>query len=291
MLLRIAVLVVGGLALHAAEVPHVLIVVGPSSHPPGSHEAAAGARLLEKALETTGNVSGVSAQVVYEWPRDAAVRDAASTVVFLGDTFPPNRFGDSRRNLAELAEMMERGCGIACLHYATGLLGEDVTADGEHPLLRWLGGYFANRSCPHHQSVARVYPEATIDPAAPDHPVSRGWQRFTVHDEPYINNYFGGPGNRPAPNVTPLALSLLPPDAPAREIVAWGVERADGGRGFGIVMPHFYKNWANDDLRTLILNGVVWTAGLEIPPGGVASDRPDLPAFGPEALEFTPRRR
>jgi len=109
-----------------------------------------------------------------------------------------------------------------------------------------------------------------------------------VHDEPYTSNYFGGPANRPVPNVTPLAFSMLPPDVPGREIVAWGVERADGGRGFGIVVLHIYKNWANDDLRTLILNGVVWKAGLDIPPSDVASARPDLSDVGPEELEFAP---
>jgi hypothetical protein len=61
--------------------------------------------------------------------------------------------------------MMARGCGIVCVHYATGLLGEDVSAEGDHPLLQWLGGYFANRSCPHHESFARIFPAATITPA------------------------------------------------------------------------------------------------------------------------------
>ena len=234
---------IAGPLLQAADDTRILVVVGPSKHPPGSHEAAAGGRLLQAALQEMRNVAGVRTDLVYEWPQDKALRDSASTVVFIGDTFPANRFENPARNLADLAEMMDRGCGIVCLHYATGLLGGDVKPDGDHPLLRWMGGYFANRSCPHHQSIARVYPEARIDVAAPDHPVSRGWNSFTLHDEPYINNYFGGPGNRLAPNVTALATSMLPPDSPMSEIVAWGVERTDGGRGFGIVMPHFYKNY------------------------------------------------
>jgi hypothetical protein len=67
------------------------------------------------------------------------------------------------------------------------------------------------------------------------------------------------------------------------------VERADGGRGLGIVMPHFYKNWAIDDLRRFILNGVVWTAKLDVPAGGVQTATPDLKAFGPESVEYVPR--
>ena len=81
---------------------------------------------------------------------------------------------------------------------------------------------------------------------------------------------------------------MLPPDAPKREAVAWGIERADGGRGFGVVMPHFYKNWGHDDVRRFLLNGIVWTAKLEVPPEGVTTAPPDLKKFEPESVEFTP---
>lgn len=251
---------------------------------------AAGGRLMAYAVENASNVKGLEADVVYEWP-SAELRDAASTVVFIGDKFPANRHPNPRRNLADLQAMMDRGVGIVTVHYATGLLGQDVTPDGDHPLLRWIGGYFANRSCPHHESIAKVFKAATIEPSAPFHPISRGWKTFTVHDEPYIRNYFGPNGNQPAPHVTVFATSMLPPEAPRREPVAWGVERVDGGRGFGIVMPHFYKNWAQPDLRRFVLNAIVWSAGLEVPADGVESSLPDLERFEPEAVEFTPNQK
>jgi type 1 glutamine amidotransferase len=136
--------------------------------------------------------------------------------------------------------------------------------------------------------VAKVYPAATISPAAPGHPVSRGWREFTLNDEPYINNYVGPEGNRARPNVITLATSQLPPESPRSEIVAWGVDRADGGRGFGIVMPHFYRNWAIEDLRRFILNGIVWTAKLEVPAAGVKTTLPDLAQFGPVSVHPLP---
>ena len=275
-------------SLRASESTRVLIVVGPSNHPPGSHEVAAGGRLMKHCIERMENVPGVSADVVEGWPHES-LRDAASVIVFIGDTFPPNRLPNARQNLADLEVMMRRGAGIVCVHYATGLRGEDVQPDGDHPLLRWLGGYFANRTCPHHESFAKIFPEATITPAAPEHPITRGWQEFTLHDEPYYNNYFGQ-GNAMAPNVTALATAMLPPEKPTPETVAWCVERSDGGRGFGIVMPHFYKNWSNDDLRRFILNGIVWSAKINVPVDGVKTKAPDLSAFGPESVEYVPRR-
>ena len=265
----------------------VLIVVGPSNHPPGSHEVAAGGRLMRHCIEHMANVPGVKADVFNEWPKDQAVLDAAATVVFIGDNFPPMRMPDSAAIMTQLGAMMERGCGIVCVHYATGLRAEDVAADGAHPLLGWLGGYFATK-CAHHQSIAKIYAAATITPVAAAHPVSRGWKEFTLHDEPYINNYFGGEGNAVLPGVTVLATSMLPPESPKSERVAWCVERADGGRGFGIVMPHFFRNWKMDDLRRFILNGIVWTAKLDVPAGGVQTALSDLAAFAPASIEPLP---
>jgi hypothetical protein len=263
----------------------VLIVVGPSTHPPGTHEVGAGARVLQHCLIHAENVPGLQANVVSQWPDDRQLLQKIATVVFTGDRFPPEEMADRDRIIGDLTTMMDHGCGLVCVHYATGLGANHVAADGDHPLLRWMGGYFATR-CPHHQSIARIYQAATIEPAKVDHPVLRGWKSFTVHDEPYIKNYFGP--NGPAANVTPLATSMLPPDAPQSEIVAWAVSRPDGGRGAGVVMPHFYRNWRVDDLRKLILNAVVWSAKLEVPSDGVKTTLPALARFEPAAVEPPP---
>jgi type 1 glutamine amidotransferase len=266
----------------------VLILVGPTTHPPGTHEAAAGARLVKHCLEHAENVPGISAEVITKWPDDRQSLQSVASVVFSGDRFPPEEMPDRDRIMADLAAMMDHGCGLVCFHYATGLGAAHVAKDGDHPLLRWMGGYFATR-CEHHQSIARIYQAATIEPATGDHPVLRGWQAFTVHDEPYIKNYFGPSGM--APNVTALATSLLPPEAPQREVVAWAVSRPDGGRGAGIVMPHFYKNWQGDDLRRLILNAIVWSAKIEVPAEGVQTTLPDLAKFAPAAIEPPPAKK
>jgi type 1 glutamine amidotransferase len=301
------VLLLIGSAL-AAEPPNILIVVGPSKHPAGTHEVLAGAKVLKRCLEMMTNVRlgrgridfgnvipTAKVDIFQEWPKDPALLAAADTIIFTGDTFPPNRLPDPEKNLADLEAMMKRGCGIVCVHYATGLLGEDVKPDGDHPLLRWMGGYFANKSCPHHESIAKIFEAATVSPAAPQHPIARGWKEFTLKDEPYIKNFFGPPGNKiggtgdkPAANVTILATAMLPPESPKPEPVAWCVERGDGGRGFGIVMPHFYRNWKLDDLRRFILNGIVWTAKLEVPKDGVQTTLPDLAVFEPGSVEPLP---
>lgn len=269
--------------VHAADpTKRVLILVGPSKHPPGTHEVLAGAKLVKHCLENAENVRGITAEVVTTWPADSTQLAQVASVVFTGDRFPPEEMPDRARIMADLTTMMDRGCGIVCIHYATGLTVKHVPADGDHPLLRWMGGYFATGGTTHHKSIAKVF-NATIEPGAGDHPVLHGWKAFSLRDEPYVNNYFGPDG--PTKNVTALASTMYPPEAPKRETVAWAVSRADGGCGMGVVMPHFYRNWQNDDLRTLILNGIVWSTHTDVPSEGMKVPKLDLASFGPAAIE------
>ncbi|MFO0423410.1 MAG: hypothetical protein ACK52C_07095 [Planctomycetia bacterium] len=57
----------------------------------------------------------------------------------------------------------------------------------------------------------------------------------------------------------------------SREALAWAYERPEGGRGFGCTGAHFHANWENEDFRKLMLNALVWTAGLDVPADGVSS--------------------
>ena len=137
--------------LKAEDLRRVVIVVGPSTHPPQTHEVAAGARLIKAMLAQNPRSENLQVDISDGWPENESMLDAANTIVFTGDTFPPQRMPNTDAKLQTLERVMAGGCGIVCIHYSTGLWGEDVPADGDHPLLRWMGGYFANKTCPHHQ--------------------------------------------------------------------------------------------------------------------------------------------
>ncbi|MGL4462123.1 MAG: ThuA domain-containing protein [Planctomycetia bacterium] len=262
-------------------VTEILIVVGPSHHGPGTHEVAANGRLVQHCLENCAAVPGVKCHLHFDWPADQELLKRAASVVFFGDFFPPARMPGKEKIMADLAAMMNRGAGIVCVHFATGLGAADMPAQGDHPLLHWMGGYFAHE-CKHHNSHAEVF-NAEITPADGDHPVLRGWSTYTFDDEPYYNNYFGP--NGPASNVVAVATTMAPTEPPTKHVVSWCIERKDGGRGAAVVMPHYYRNWKIDDLRTSILNAVVWTAKREVPKDGVKVDVPDLAAFKPASVE------
>ncbi|NBQ02478.1 MAG: hypothetical protein EBU27_04505, partial [Opitutae bacterium] len=54
--------------------------------------------------------------------------------------------------------------------------------------------------------------------------------------------------------------------------VAWAYQRGkdyNEGRGFGFTGGHNHVNWGSDNFRKLVLNGIAWTAKVEIPNSGV----------------------
>jgi hypothetical protein len=60
------------------------------------------------------------------------------------------------------------------------------------------------------------------------------------------------------------------------EHVAWTYQRPGGGRGFGFTGGHWHWNWAHDDFRKVVLTGIAWTAGLEVPPKGLETKTPSF---------------
>ena len=54
--------------------------------------------------------------------------------------------------------------------------------------------------------------------------------------------------------------------------VAWAFERPGGGRSFGFTGLHYLASLDQPELRKLLLNAIVWTAGIEVPKEGITSE-------------------
>ena len=253
----------------------IVFVAGTPSHGYAQHEHYPGCLLLAKALEE--NVRGVSTVVCRDgWPKDAHVLDNAAAIVIFADGGPNHPI---MKHLEEVDRLMQKRVGLACLHYAVEV-PKGPTADR---LLKWIGGCYETfwSVNPHWRAEFKSFP---------DHPVARGVKPFSIEDEWYFHMRFP----EQMKGVTPI-LTAIPPDDAHRpgndphganpvvfarkgmpEHMAWVIQRPDGGRGFGFTGGHFHWNWANDNFRTLVLNGIVWTAGLDVPAGGIASKTPTL---------------
>lgn len=251
----------------------IVFIAGPPSHGPGVHEHRAGCLLLKAALD---QVPGVTS-VVYSngWPADAAVFDGAAAVVIYSDGGAAHPLLQADR-LKTFGQVMAKGVGLTCLHYAV----EPTLENGEPEFLEWLGGAF--------EINWSVNPVWTADfTALPDHPATRGVKPFKLNDEWYFHMRFrdGMKGITPLLAPIPTAGTTKRNDGPhegnaivrgavARgeaQPVAWASERTDGGRGFGFTGGHFHRNWGDDNFRKLVLNAILWTAKVEVPREGVKS--------------------
>lgn len=253
----------------------VVLIAGKPSHGYGAHEHRAGCLLLAKALNESG--LPVAAEVVTGgWPQDASVLDDADSIVIYADGGGGHPFN---AHLDELNQLMKKGVGLVCIHYAVEV---PKGASGD-AFLEWTGGYFeTNWSVNPHWTAQFKH--------LPKHPIANGVKPFSINDEWYYHMRF----RENMEGVTPI-LSDLPPEETLKrpdgshsnnpfvrkavleerqsQHTAWTRERPDGGRGFGFTGGHVHWNWGHDQFRKLVLNAIVWTAGLEVPVEGVPSKR------------------
>ena len=250
----------------------IVLLAGPPSHGPGDHEHRAGCLLLARCLN---GVPGVTASVYSNgWPANPSEAFAdASTIVIYSDGGGGHPFLKGDR-LKTIAELMNKGVGLACIHYAV----EPTKESGEKEFLDWIGGCF--------EIDWSVNPTWRAQyKTLPTHPATRGVKPFELNDEWYFYMRFrdGRQGVTPLLSAVAPASTMSRADGPHEgnptvresvkrgdpQVMAWVYERPDGGRGFGFTGAHYHKNWGNDDFRKLVLNSILWTAKAEVPAEGV----------------------
>jgi hypothetical protein len=267
-------------ALQAAD-KQVVLIAGRPSHPPGMHEFRAGMLLFQKCL---AEVPGLQVRVYSNgWPTkvegekkvdDNAALDGADAVIIYADgggghpAIQPGR-------MAVFDRLAKAGVGLGFAHY-----GVEVPAgDPGQAMHRWAGGYYE------HQFSVNPMWKPSFD-SFPQHPVTRGVKPFATHDEWYFNLRWVPAGK----GVTPILVAtpddkvrkgpyVYPPgpyphivEASGRaETMMWVYDREGGGRGFGFTGGHTHKHWSDPNQRKVLLNAVVWLAGLEVPAQGIES--------------------
>ncbi len=251
------------------SVTKIVLVAGQPSHGPEEHEHFAGCALLMNLLKQTPGVFPV--MVRDGWPKNPEIFENAKALVFYmdGGTGHPI-IQDGHMDLIE--KYIGRGVGFVNLHYAV-----EYPKEPGKRILNWLGGYY--------EQGYSINPNWKADfKSLPKHPITRGVKPFQLEDEWYYNMRFA-PDRK---GVTPI-LKAIPPDAtrgtpaakeyPGREeITAWAFQRRDGGRSFGFTGGHWNKNWGDENFRRIVVNAILWTAKVKIPPTGapVQLDPADL---------------
>jgi len=110
-----------------------------------------------------------------------------------------------------------------------------------------------------------------VKPLPARHPVLNGVQPWTYRDEMYSRYFlFHNPKRTELLEAMPASAKNGGPDP-----VSWVYDRSDGGRSFVWGGSDFHDNMHSvADYRRYLLNGIAWTAGLDVPSGGVAAPPP-----------------
>ncbi len=290
----------------APPLRRVLFLAGADdSHPPGTHEYAAAAIVLADALARSDVGSQVECEVHHGgWPADEAAIARADAIVLIAAG------ADQRREdhpfllgerMAVVERAMARGCGLVVIHWGLFVPGDDPTLEPEildaspaGRFLSWIGGFFDyERGPPPNGWKSRIVNRShavvavDVDFPEPRHPVLNGFDyTLLIDDEFYDHLSFPLPERRKALHFTPLLArrdstggngsAYDPNPSTLGDLIAFAVERPDGGRGVGFSGGHSLENYQPGRFQPFLLNAIAWTARLVIPPKGIAPPR-DVP--------------
>lgn len=237
-------------AVPAPSQPKVIALIGGSNgeHPfEDDHEG--GVNLIAKLLEESSGQHGWAKVAVRSfpkgWPAGGAGLENVSTVVWYFGEADAHALQNGARK-AEVDRLLASGVGVVALHEAS------VSGTG-------LGVLPVKPAQPASQVVA-------FTPAP--HPVSRGVDPFAYKDA------FASFA-RPVAGATPILTSQIRDGGESSQrTVAWAFDRPGGGRSFAFSGLHHLSGLDSPELRKLLLNAVAWTAGLDVPAGGVESGPP-----------------
>jgi len=265
----------------AAESPRrVLFVAGAKSHDRDIHEFPRGAELLAEAVNRSG--LPLAAEVSLGWPQSDAAVAQADLVVLYSDGLEAHV---AKGHAGALRQRLNAGKPLAVLHFAVEPPADDAAL--RDVFRDAIGGYF--------EAGWSVNPMWMLKAApAPGHPVARGVGALAIEDEWYFHLRF-----REGARGLQTLLAALPPaevvaeDGPrsgnpavraalARgepQVVAWTCLNENGARGFGFTGGHAHRHWYDDNFRRLVLNGLAWAAGLDVPAAGVPLVSPSAPFF------------
>jgi hypothetical protein len=237
----------------------VLLIAGEPSNKAGQHEYFAGCTLLAKWLRQHSDV--IPVQAANGWPKDETLIDRAKCIVVFADGGPKLPFLQPER-MARLGAAMKRGAGFVMLHQAVDVPNAVASEIGD-----WLGAVWQP------DIGSRGHWDMEFN-EFPSHAVTRGVTSFAAPLDGWLFNLHFRKG------AVPVASGMVPDknrstaDAKANigraEVIGWAYERPSGGRSFGFTGCDLHRNWGVEGQRKLVVNGILWAAGVDVPMEGAS---------------------
>jgi hypothetical protein len=232
----------------------VVLIGGSTSFKPGEHEYVAGCGVLADLLKQT---PGVAPVVAVDWPRKPETLEGAKAVVFFFDG--GDKHGWLKEDhLKQVQKLAESGVGFVNFHQII-----DVPKDLGDRTREWTGGTWE-------KGLSQRAHWITEFKNFPEHEISRGVTPFKIDDGWLFKLRF-------APElkgITPLLKTVSPKATGAAAelnndaVVAWAFERANKSRSFTFTGCHLHSSLSQEGYRRFLVNGILWSAQVEIPKSG-----------------------
>jgi hypothetical protein len=250
-----------------AKLAKVVLLAGSVSNKPGQHEYFAGCALMMNWLKQTPGVAPVMA--AEGWPKNESILDGARAVVVFADGGDKLPFLEPKR-WERIRTLIKSGAGFVMLHQAV-----DVPEQNAEEMKSWLGAVWQKDiGCRGHWDMEFA--------DFPKHPALRGVTRFAAPLDGWLYNLHFAPGAVPLLAAAVPDKSRTTDDAKKHtgraETIAWAYERPDGGRSFAFTGCDLHRNWSVESQRRFVVNGILWSAKMEVPESGaaVALEQADL---------------
>ena len=261
-----ACLLVAGWGFAADTKTRILLIGKDRDHAYATHTYMDDCELLARCLRQT---PGVETVVSNGWPRNPDVLKDVKAIVLqtkLGGTM---LLGGPQRGQVE--ELMKKAFSTGATRRApqyASAIGRALTFDA---------AFDADDVVSLVQGFSRPPPEAVVRQADPKHPISRGWQDYDLREEYYIKLRYL------AESKPIMTAAVKDKNGQTKDYdIGWVYERPDGGRSFGFVGGHFHANFGDKPFRQAVVNGILWTAHLDVPEGGAPCE------ITPKDMELAP---
>src|SRR5882757_6599598 len=284
-LLVLLQLLFGTAAMAATTKPIKIVLIGGESRGnlPAQHAWADGIVQIERLINSSPEFAGRNVIVKAfpgGFPADLTALEDADTVLLYFSAIPHHPLADAARRKV-FADLMARGVGLVSLHQSFTV----PASSSDIPFAEWLGATRIGM-------VDRTSELTRVEIPGASHAVGSGLKPFMLFDEFYPTITFSDHAK-----ITPIlsahihvqsqgtAGNVFVFQEPATsKVIAWAAERANGGRSVAFTGTHYLAVFDIPEIRTLLLNSILWTARQEVPRTGATST---IAALFPPLVEGT----
>jgi quercetin dioxygenase-like cupin family protein/type 1 glutamine amidotransferase len=250
-------------------------------YPRSEHDYPDGILAIERLIQGSPQLQALN-PVIEAFPAGfpsdlSKIADADVVVLYFGADYHPPRMTNPLEDPARLAAMqrlMAKGVGLIALHQASTVADQTSPV----PFADWLGGVRFGMA-------DRTTEIAPIEIARESNPTANGLKAFDYLDEFYPTITFSK-----TTKVTPILIARVHiqtrnnkpvfDEPPADHVIAWTAERPNGGRSFAFTGAHYLATFDQPEIRTTLLNAILWTAKREVPIGGATTDAVTMRHYG-----------